>query len=70
MEIGGQSHRVWRVKSLRLEDKVIEIENKEKCAVKLKKTMKKVGDRLKKSLSLKLIITLSWNIQSIPLLRP
>ena len=70
MEIGGQSHRDWRVKALRLEGKVIEIENIEKCAVKLKKTMKKVGDRLKISLSLKLIITLSWNIQSIPLLRP
>lgn len=52
MEIGRQSHRVWRSKSLRLEGKVIEIENREKCAVKLKKTIKKVGDRLKISLSL------------------
>lgn len=54
---------------MRLEGKVIEIGNREKCAVKLKKTIKKVWDKLNISLSLKLIITLSRKIQLIPLLR-
>lgn len=54
---------------MRLEGKVIEIENREKCAVKLKKTFKKVWDRLKISLSFKLIITLSRNVQLTSLLR-
>lgn len=67
--IGRQSHGDWRSKSLRLEGKVIEIGNREKCAVKLKKTIKKVWDRLKISLSLKLIITLSRKIQLTSLLR-
>lgn len=69
MEIGRQSHRVWRSKALRLEGKVIEIENREKCAVKLKKIIKKVWDKLNISLSLKLIITLSWNVQLTSLFR-